>query len=172
MGGDDIRRSGRALDEEEVATYIRDAGTAAGVGYRIGHRHSKNADTSGIRERVARRIAFVVHRRTERDSGTIGGKTHTPTGEIIACFAVIVRAALRPEICCGIVVINADVATVGTGCAGVVVGRAYGERIASGGETETVSALVAAGHDFVGGVFGPVEAVVAGEVDEAETIRR
>ena len=162
MGCDDVRCSGRALDEEEVAAYIRDAGTAAGVGYRIGDRHSKNADTSGIREQVARP---VIHRRTERHGGSIGGKTDTPTREVITCFAVIIRATLRPEIRCGIVVVDADVATVGTGCAGVVVGCAYGERIAGGGETETVSALVATGDDFVGGVLGPGDAVVAGEVD-------
>ena len=166
MGCDDIRRcrSGRALDEEEVAADIRNGGVAAGVGNGVGDRHSKNADTTAIQEQVARP---VIHRRTERDSRTVGRQADTPTCEIVVCFTVVVRAALDPRSRSGVVVIDADVASVGTGCSGVVVGRTHRERIAGGGETETVSALIAAGDDFVGGVFGPGEAVVAGEVDES-----
>ena len=48
----------------------------------------------------------------------------------------------------------------------VVIRRTDSDGIAVGGETDGGAETVAFG-DFVGGVFGPGESVVAGEVDEA-----
>ena len=163
-----IRCAVCAFDEQQIPANIRDTRVTAGVGDRVVDGGAEDAHTAGIRERVARRIGFGVHWRAEGDGGSIGGKAHAPTGEVVVCFAVdIGDAALGPFTRCRVEVVDADVAAVGTGCAGVVVGGAYREGVAVGGEAEAVSGLVAAGGDFVGGVLGPGDAVVAGEVEEA-----
>ena len=160
MGCGDTGRTRGALDEKEVAAYIRHRGVAAGIGHLVGDGDIVDTDTAAVRQEVA---GPVVHRRTERHRGTVGGETDAPTGQVRIRFAVDIQTALVPLTRSGVPVIYANVASVTTGRIYVVVGRTHRDSIAVGGQTDAESALVAAGDDFVGGGGGPGETVVAGE---------
>ena len=110
----------------------------------------------------------VVQWRTHRDHLAVLRQTHAHPAIIVGPLAEEdIRAADTPR--AARPVKNAHLAAVDD-AGEVVIGRADRDSIAVGGETDGGAETVAFG-DFVGGCRGPVEAVVAGEVDEAAVNR-
>ena len=104
----------------------------------------------------------VIQWRTHRDHLAVLRQTHAHPAVIVAAFAKEnIRATYRPRTSRPV----KDAHLTSVDDAGeVVIGRTDSDAVAIGGETDGGAETVAF-CDFVGGVFGPGEAVVAGEVD-------
>ena len=104
----------------------------------------------------------VVKWRAHRDHLAVLRQTHAHPAVIVGPLAEEdIRAAHRPR--AARPVKHANLSTVDDS-GEVVIGRPDSDGIAVGGQTDGGAETVAFG-DFVGGVFGPGESVVAGEVD-------
>ena len=105
----------------------------------------------------------VIERRADRDDLAVLRHTHTHPAVIIAPLTDHnIRPTRNPQTVGGKIV-NTDLSSVDN-TAQIVVGCADCDGSTIGGETYAHTASVA-GDDFVGGVCGPGEPVVAGEVD-------
>ena len=108
-------------------------------------------------------VRAIIIRRANRHRRSIRGHTRAPSALVVGRFAQNITAALRPRATAPRQ--YADTPAVNTGgCIGIR--AAHGDDRTVRRETDAGTRLVAIG-DFVRGVFGPGDAVVAGEVDEA-----
>ena len=76
MSCDDIGGAVDAFDEQQIPADIRDAGTAAGVGDRVGGGDSVDTGDSFI-------AAIAI--RPDSDRRSIRGETYTPTTQFRGC---------------------------------------------------------------------------------------